>query len=337
MSNVRKAGEQAALEQLLAQQEEAVRAAFDTFLEDTRDPAVIEQVRQLIEANNVEGALQIVEAQIARFGGIFTQAFLAAGYAAAEQLASQLGENSRLAVGFDPTDPSAAARMRQNQLNFIQQFTDQQREATRAALTQALDSGRGIAATARAFRDSIGLTSYQQAAVDNYQALLEQGSVEALTRDLRDRRFDPLVDRVVNEDALLTADQIERMVERYRTNMLAMRADTIARTEILGVVNDANYEALQQTIDQTGIDPKLVVRTWNATQDARTRDTHAEMDGQERGLDEPFDSTSGAQLMYPGDDSLGAPAEEIINCRCVVTTEIKQADQPELGQTDEAA
>jgi hypothetical protein len=29
-------------------------------------------------------------------------------------------------------------------------------------------------------------------------------------------------------------------------------------------------------------------------------------------------SPSGARMMFPGDFSLGAPPEEIINCRCVV-------------------
>jgi hypothetical protein len=45
------------------------------------------------------------------------------------------------------------------------------------------------------------------------------------------------------------------------------------------------------------------------------------MDGQERGLNEPFDSPSGAQLMYPGDPD--APAEEVINCRCAVLISFK--------------
>jgi uncharacterized protein with gpF-like domain len=65
-----------------------------------------------------------------------------------------------------------------------------------------------------------------------------------------------------------------------------------------------------------------VVRVWDATGDSRTRETHAAMDGQEVGPNEPFASGSGAQLMHPGDGSLGAGASEIINCRCVVTHKI---------------
>ncbi len=59
------------------------------------------------------------------------------------------------------------------------------------------------------------------------------------------------------------------------------------------------------------------MKQWMATDDNRTRDTHREMNGQSRALDDYFDSPSGAQLLYPHDDN--APANEVISCRCQVT------------------
>jgi uncharacterized protein with gpF-like domain len=87
------------------------------------------------------------------------------------------------------------------------------------------------------------------------------------------------------------------------------------------VLNEARQEATDQVVEETGIEPSRVTRTWVATLDDRTRDTHAEMDGQVVGMDEPFVSPSGAELMYPGDPN--APPEEVINCRCVVAINIE--------------
>jgi uncharacterized protein with gpF-like domain len=214
--------------------------------------------------------------------------------------------------------------MRNATLQFVQALRDQQREVLRVAMTRALSTGLGPLATARTFRDSIGLTTNQYAAVNNYRRLLEEGSAEALARDLRDRRFDRTVRAALTNQTPLSSAQIDRMVDRYRERALQMRSETIARTEMLRTVNEARAEGLQQVLDRTGIPQSRVFRTWRSTPDARTRDTHVEMDGQVvEGMDTPFQSPSGAMMLYPGDSSYGAPAAELISCRCVVTIEIK--------------
>ena len=58
-----------------------------------------------------------------------------------------------------------------------------------------------------------------------------------------------------------------------------------------------------------------VTKQWSAA-GQNTRDTHAELDGTVVGVDEPFVSSSGAEMMYPGE--AGAPAAEVVNCRCVL-------------------
>lgn len=58
-------------------------------------------------------------------------------------------------------------------------------------------------------------------------------------------------------------------------------------------------------------------KKWLAILDERTRPTHAFADGQEQPLELPFD-VGGFYMMFPKDDSLGAPASEIIGCRCSV-------------------
>lgn len=98
------------------------------------------------------------------------------------------------------------------------------------------------------------------------------------------------------------------MVGAYtaKTGGALYRATVIARTEghriqVQSAV-EASYKAKERGAD--------VVKEWNAILDARTRDSHAKVDGEIRELDEKFSNG----LMWPGDKN-GPPAETI-NCRC---------------------
>lgn len=320
-------GERARIERLIASQEARVRRAFRKFLDDVRSDAVRRQVRIALENQGVDAALRLIDAHVVRMGTAITRVFLASGADEAAALARQAGAQlAHVAVTFDPTYPRAAQLMRQNTLRFVVEFTNKQKQATRVALDEALRTGAGPVQAARAFRDSIGLTESQRAAVANYRRLLETNDAAALQRDLRDRRFLP--EDSPSREAFLGGEplgpkRIQRMVEQYRNRYLQYRAETIARTETIQVANVARNEALRQVMDQLDIAPDAVDRTWRAVMDPRTRDTHALLNGQKQPAGSPFVSSSGARLMYPGDISLGAPAEEIINCRCVLINSIR--------------
>lgn len=87
---------------------------------------------------------------------------------------------------------------------------------------------------------------------------------------------------------------------------------------------DACYVARERGAD--------VVKQWDATMDANTRESHQMVDGEIRELDEKFSNG----LMYPGDPS--GNAAEVINCRCVLLQRAKWAlDQKELDRLKERA
>jgi hypothetical protein len=307
---------------LLDDQEASIQQAFARFVGDATSPQVMEEVLARLEAGDVEGALSIMDSFIRRLGSAITQAFQTAGYAEAAALAPAVAELfPALGVSFDPFYPRAAQLMATSLLSFIQEFSDAQREATRAALVASYQSGEGIRATAAAFRDSIGLTKSQLEAVANYRTALESGTREALDRQLRDRRFDPTVSRAAREGEPLSNAQVERMVEAYRRRFLAYRAETIARTQSTRVTSQARREAFTQTLEQAGLGTDWAERTWRGIRDTRERNTHLAMEGQTRSFDAPFNSPSGARLLYPGDPS--APAAEVVNCRCVEVYRIK--------------
>lgn len=334
---LRKAAPNAELSRLLeilSSQELRIRKAFEAFLSVTRSTALISQARILLEVGDIEAALQLIEPYIVQLGNSITAAVHEMAAEEAEELLSSmideklldaLGLNPAVTIGFNPSLPRASEKIQQNKFEFVVGFTNAQREATQTALSAAFLEGHGPVKTARVFRDSIGLTDFQLQAVANYQRLLEMGDSQALDRALRDRRFDSSVERAIRGDEPLGAERINRMVDRYRERFLKLRAETIARTEGLRAMGLARQEALIQMVELTGIDPNDVTRTWHATKDHRVRDTHGGpggLDGQVVGINESFVSSSDARLMFPGDTSLGAPAEEVINCRCVVTHKI---------------
>lgn len=88
------------------------------------------------------------------------------------------------------------------------------------------------------------------------------------------------------------------------------RAEVVARTEVHAAVN-AGHEEGMALLGEHG--PRF--KEWLATSDGRTRPTHAAADGQAVPRDSAF-VVGGARLKFPGDPS--GPAEEVIQCRCVV-------------------
>ena len=96
----------------------------------------------------------------------------------------------------------------------------------------------------------------------------------------------------------------------------------IARTEGHRINQAAQFDA-QTEARERGAD---IVKQWCATLDGATRETHQELDGQIREIDEPFE-VEGMEAMYPGD--FGDPAEDI-NCRCTLLERARWA----LGQSE---
>lgn len=105
----------------------------------------------------------------------------------------------------------------------------------------------------------------------------------------------------------LTGEALKNNVQQVM-GTTEFRADTIARTEVIGAYNAGDYASAQALGDYG---PKF--KMWAAVLDTRTRETHAEADGQVVPFDEPF-TVGGEQLMHPLD--AGASPENVVNCRC---------------------
>lgn len=306
-------------EAILSRQESRIRAAFIDFVRRSKDPEVIAAIYKLLEAGEINAALAIVDSHMKAVSIAYAESFADSGRAAMIGFAADLAD-ATVGVFFDPSHPQAAAAIQRQSMNMIRQFSSEQRQAVRQAMARAYLDGTGTAGTARAFRDAIGLTSGQEAAVANYKRLLTIQSRQALDRALRDRRYDRTVARAIRTRDPLTTEQIDAMTARYRARYLAHRADMIARTQGLQATSEAREIAFRQMAEQTGVTQDRIEREWFATKDKRTRDWHATMHGQIRRLDQPFADGKGQLLMYPGDPA--APADTIISCRCAVVYQI---------------
>jgi SPP1 gp7 family putative phage head morphogenesis protein len=107
---------------------------------------------------------------------------------------------------------------------------------------------------------------------------------------------------------ILQGESIPKIAKRMQrvTNMDRSAAIRNARTAMTGAQNGGRLDSMKRAQGR-GIEVK---KGWLATLDARTRDSHAAMDGEEVELDEKFSNG----LRFPGDPN-GRPAE-VYNCRC---------------------
>lgn len=105
----------------------------------------------------------------------------------------------------------------------------------------------------------------------------------------------------------MTYKQVAKQLEN-QSRIGYNRAIRIARTEGHRIQTTATMHYME-TAKEKGAD---VVKQWDATLDARTRDSHARVDQEIRELDKSFSNG----LMYPGDPN--GKAAEVINCRCAL-------------------
>ena len=107
------------------------------------------------------------------------------------------------------------------------------------------------------------------------------------------------------------APAIAREIRKQAVTIGKARAAVIARTE----THNAAMAAVEASLKYKNI--TIRSKTWQAVGDSKVRPSHAAVSGTTVPFDQPF-TVGGSLMMRPGDGSLGAGAEEIVNCRCSV-------------------
>lgn len=310
------------LNDLLDQQEVRIATVFRTAVSALKDEVDLDELADLIQQGRLEEALGRLQEAADKVGIATNVAFVTAGQSTAQLLASaNVGR-----VVFDQVNVRAVAAMQMNRLETVREFTAEQRRATSLALVSGVEAGINPREQARNFRDSIGLTENQWRAVANYRTALERvgsdpdAQAVALGRALRDRRGDAQVQRAIRDGRPIPKAKVDWLVERYTARYVKYRAEVIGRTEALRAVHQGTEEMYAQAIESGEIRAEQIERKWVTRLDGRERRTHKFLSGQKRGWGEPFVTENGT-IRYPGDPQ--APASEVIQCRCALTTRIK--------------
>lgn len=336
--------------QELAKLEPSILREYLRVVQESVGNVSIIQLEAFIQAGNIEGALVALGITSAALTGVFEAVrgvYLRGGQVEAQDVRKgipiarpQTSVNPGVTAArfqFDIRNEAAEKWLRDNSSEFVTRTTAAQRGAIQEVVSSgtrlgrnprqtALDIAGRIGPTGRRTGGIVGLADTQARYVTNAREELLSGDPERmrnyLTRTRRDKRFDGIVNRAIAAGRPVSAADINKITGRYSDRLLQTRANNIARTETNAAFNAAREQAWSQAIESGDIRAEVVTKEWQSSGRANMRDTHAAMDGQTVKMDEPFRSPSGAMMMHPGDSSLGAPAEEIINCACTMRVRV---------------
>ena len=105
-----------------------------------------------------------------------------------------------------------------------------------------------------------------------------------------------------------SVDRTAKQIVAQSDQFSVAQARMLARTSLNGIANGGSHAAAQAA--------GANFKTWLATEDERTRETHSDADGQTVPIGQQFD-VGGESCDYPGDPQLSD--EEACNCRCTLT------------------
>lgn len=308
-----------------------VADAFERAVADIATAAELQRLAAAIETGNLEAVVAALNLEQAAYSPLLEAirtAYAASGATAASYFPA------RLVARFDVRNPRAERWLAEQSSRLVREIIADQRVALRQALTAGMERGAGpktVAleivgrvnkATGQREGGILGLTSQQEGYARAARAELESGDPVKLKayldRKRRDKRFDRTIRKALADEAPVPAETIRKAEAAYRARLLQLRGQMIGRTESLTALRAAKHETYRQAVDKGQITESAITRIWRDSSDLRVRHSHAVLDGKKvQGLSEPFRSpVTGALMLYPGDRSFGAPASELIGCRC---------------------
>ena len=313
-----------------------IRRAVISAVQDMRDSVNMAALERAIAARDIDAALRILNLTpgfLAPVTAATSSAYTAGG---ASVVAALPKRGLQFAVRFDGRNPRAEAWAKSSSSRLIVEVLDKTRDTVAEYIRGGIERGINPRKTALEIAGRIdkvsgkrkggllGLSSDLSEHVRN--ARRELSTPEAmrnyLTRTRRDKRYDARVSRAIKAGKPLSPADIELLTSRYSDRLLSYRAERIARTETTAALNAGRDEGVRQLIETGQVRPDQVKKQWKSALDKRTRDSHFDMHNQTVGHSAPFRTPRGNLLMYPGDTALGAPAGEVVNCRCTYLVQI---------------
>lgn len=188
-----------------------------------------------------------------------------------------------LALDFDFVNPRMVEAAATATADLVTAVSAETKAAIRSVMARSFSEGLPPREAGRLIRPLVGLTERDAVAVTNLWA------------------------RLTDDD--VPEGRVDRQVQRYADRLLNRRAELIARTETIRAAQIGQEETWLQAAERGLIDPERTKRRWSATPDDRTDEVCQGLDGQEVGMDEPFE--------FDGEE-YDAPPDPHPGCRCAL-------------------
>lgn len=329
-------------DELLDTYEPRLAAAFRGSIEAIKSSIVLARVIERLERGDILGAVEAMELDREAFSTLeiaLQEAFNAGGINLVEELPTKGPDGARVVWRFGVRNPEAERILRDLSSTMVTHITKDQRQAVRSALEQGLARGlnprttaldvigRQNRVTGRREGGVIGLTAHQIEFIERARVNLSSGDPKLMRQYMelktRDRRFDRTVLAAFGDERPVSPDMLQKIIARLNDRNLMLRGEMLARTETMMALSSARDIAIRQQIAAGKIEAQDVTKIWRSAGDNRVRHTHRVLNGKSVGVDEAFQSRSGALLRYPGDPQ--APISEISGCRCRLQYKINYA------------
>lgn len=221
-----------------------------------------------------DGGLAALRSARAR-GGFRAASGTVSGTVATNEMIDLPLRSARFSASFDVSNPRAITFAELRSSALVTEIASTTRAALRDLIAAAVRDGIAPRRLSQQIKQVVGLRLDQVQALQNYT--------------------DKLTAKGISEAGL------ERRAAKYARKLHSDRAILIARSETMRSANRGQVELWMQAQDKGQL-PRDQKRTWIVTPDDRLRPEHEAMEGQERGIEEPFEP-----IAEPGSE----PA-----CRC---------------------
>lgn len=226
----------------------------------------------------------------------------------------------RWLAGADSSDLQSLETIRSEVSSRIGGYTSDFETVFREGSRQGAEAGRAVAV--RRFGVDVAFDTIPARTLETLDEWVETAAgstLETITED--SARWL----RGAHEDGLSIPDISDRLNDELFAGRLEDHvAERAARTATISTSNAGTHSALEDA-------ESVIGEQWLATSDARTRDDHADADGQVVAVETSFE-VGGIYMGHPGDP--GAAVNQIANCRCTIVPvfadEVTDAQQAAL-------
>lgn len=124
-------------------------------------------------------------------------------------------------------------------------------------------------------------------------------------------------------DSLADNEELKNLIDKATQEIIDSTKEnrddayTFSEDRAIAITENETNRATNYYVLDEALENGFQYKEWVSKRDLRVRDTHILVDGTRIAIDAPFE-VGESLMMFPLDNSMGASAEEIVNCRCAL-------------------